>query len=158
LLLATEKGLYELDDINPNSSILQILVDPNNQALNFYAVTTAIDVRGGISVAVAAQNSKGVYLSSQAGKSNTFRALDGMQNLDVRVLAVQYQGTRSWLWSGTFAFGDDVGKGVYRWELRGDEDPVTGWETFNTNWKAGSCRALTFSNSGVIAATHRGGI
>ncbi len=158
LLLATDKGLYELDDINPNSSILQILVDPNNQALNFYAVTTAMDVRGGFSVAVAAQNSKGVYLSSQAGKSNTFRVLDGMQNLDVRVLAVQVQGARSWLWAGTFAFGDDGGKGVYRWELRGDEDPVTGWETFNANWKAGSCRALTFSASGVIAATHRGGV
>jgi len=87
------------------------------------------------------------------------RQIQGMEDLDVRVLAVQYQGPRSWLWAGTFALsGDDPGKGCYRWELRGDEDPVAGWETFNANWKAGSCHGLTFSASGVLAATHRGGV
>ena len=158
LLLATDKGFYELIDPHANSSVVQVLVSAQNQAMSFYAVTTSTDARGDVSVAVAAQNSGGVFLSSQGGRSNTFRPIEGMEGLDVRMLAVQAQGPRAWLWAGTFAFGDDTGKGVYRWELRGDEDPVTGWETFTGNWKAGSCRGLTFCTSGVLAATHRSGI
>ncbi len=158
LLLATDKGLYELADPNSSRNIVQILVSSQNQALGFYGVAVATDVRGDVTVAAAAQNSGGVFLSSQGGRSSTFRPIEGMEGLDVRVLAVQMQGPRAWLWAGTFAFGDDTGKGVYRWELRGDEDPVTGWETFTGNWKAGSCRGLTFSASGVLAATHRSGV
>jgi hypothetical protein len=127
--------------------------------MSFYGVTTAVGVRGDVSVAVASQNSEGVFLSSQGGRSNSFHKIEGMEGLDVRVLAVQVQGPRSWLWAGTFAFGDDDGKGCYRWELRENgEDPIAGWEIFNAGWKAGSCRALTFSTSGILAATHHGGV
>lgn len=158
LLLATDNGLFELIDPKPERNLVQVLVSPSNQALGFYGIATATDVRGDVTVAIAAQNSGGVYLSSQGGRSNTFRLTEGMEGLDVRVLAVQYQGPRAFLWAGTFAFGDDVGKGCYRWELRGDEDPPEGWETFTADWRAGSCRALAFCASGVLAATHRGGV
>ncbi|MFN8450588.1 MAG: hypothetical protein U0521_18875 [Anaerolineae bacterium] len=116
------------------------------------------NLRGEVSVAVAAQESGGVYLSFQSGRPNTFGVMEGMEGLDVRVLAVQYKGPRAWLWAGTFAFGDDVGKGCFRWELRGPEDPPSGWFTFDADWKAGSCRALAFMGDIVFAATHRGGI
>ncbi len=159
LLLATDGGLYEITDPKPDSTLLQVVVNPQNQALSFYAVTTATDARGDVSVAVAAQNSGGVYLSSQGGRSHSFRPIEGMENLDVRVLAVQYQGSRAWLWSGTFAAsGADDGRGCYRWELRGDEDPPEGWETFDTDWKGGSCHGLAFTDSGVLAASHRSGV
>ncbi|MBI1257358.1 MAG: putative baseplate assembly protein [Chloroflexi bacterium] len=159
LLLATDNGLFELTDPQPGANSLQVLVNPQNQALSFYAVTMAVGARGEVSVAVAAQNNGGVYLSSQGGKSNTYHKIEGMEGLDVRVLAVQYQGPRAWLWSGTFAFGDEDGKGCFRWELRENgEDPISGWETFNGGWKAGSCHGLTFSSSGVLAATHRNGV
>ncbi len=160
LLLATDKGLYELIDPKPESNLVQVLVSAANQALSFYSVTTYTDLRGSVMVAVAAQNSGGVFVSSESGRSNTFRPIEGMEGLDVRVLAVQVQGPRAWLWAGTFAFGDDAGKGCYRWEIRegGAEDPPEGWDTFTADWKAGSCRALAFGSSGVFAATHRGGV
>lgn len=158
LLLATDKGLYELVDPAPERNLVQVLVTQQNQALSFYSVTTATDVSGGVTVAVAAQNSGGVFISTQGGRTNTFRKIEGMEGLDVRVLAVQTDGPRNFLWAGTFAFGDEPGRGCYRWELRGDEDPPEGWETFTADWNAGSCRGLTFIERGVLAATHRGGI
>jgi hypothetical protein len=158
LLLATDKGLYELAELEPNSSIVQVLVVPNNQSLSFYAVTAVTDARGQVMVAVAAQNSGGVYLSGQGGRANTFRPIEGVEGKDVRVLAVQTQGTRRWLWAGTYAFGEESGAGCLRWELRGDEDPVEGWQAFASKWEAGSCRSLCFAGSHVFAASHRGGV
>src|SRR5262249_5073996 len=99
------------------------------------------------------------FLSVDAGKTRTFRRALGLENQDVRVLTIQADGPRLWLWAGTFAAsGEDIGNGCYRWELLGEEDPVGGWQQFNTNWKAGSCRGLPFLGSIVMAATHRGGI
>lgn len=158
LLLATDRGLYELNNPGPNTNIEQILVDQNNQAMRFYAVATATNLRGEVSVAVAAQETGGVYLSFLGGRPNTFGIMEGMSGLDVRVLEVQYKGPRAWLWAGTYAFGDDTGKGCFRWELRGAEDPPSGWFTFDNNWKAGSCRGLAFMGDTVFAATHRAGI
>lgn len=158
LLLATDKGLYELSELEPNSSIVQVLVDPNNQSLSFYAVAAVSDALGQVMVAVAAQNSGGVYLSSRGGRANTFRPIEGVEGKDVRVLAVQSQGTRSWLWAGIYAFGEESGAGCFRWELRGDEDPVEGWQAFAGKWEAGSCRSLCFADGHVFAATHRGGV
>jgi hypothetical protein len=159
LLLASDAGLFEITSPHPQSEIVQVLVNPQQQALSFYAVTAHMDIRGDVSVAVAAQNEGGVYLSSDAGRSNTFRRIEGaVDGKDVRVLAVQRQGARAWLWAGTFAFGEDSGNGCYRWELRGDEDPVEGWVAMNANWRGGSCRGLAFVRRGVLAATHRGGV
>ncbi|MFN8450589.1 MAG: hypothetical protein U0521_18880 [Anaerolineae bacterium] len=41
LLLATDKGLYELNNPGPNTNIEQVLVSERNQAMRFYAVATA---------------------------------------------------------------------------------------------------------------------
>lgn len=157
LLLATDKGLYELP-IRPGGSPVQLVVDPKNQDLGFYNVATATDTRGAVSVAVAAQNLGGVFLSSEGGRSESFRSI-GLTKDDVRQLAVQYDGPRAFLWAGVAAAGgEDPGKGCYRWELRGAEDPPEGWREFTKDWKGGSCLGIAFQGAMVLAATHRSGV
>jgi hypothetical protein len=155
LLLATSRGLYELA---PGGSPVQILVDPQEQGRGFYAVTVSRGIRGDVSVAVAAQATGGIYLSSQGARPNSFRMI-GQQGKDIRVLAVQSDGPRSFLWAGAAAAGpEDTGQGCFRWELRGDETPPEGWRAMNTGWVGGSCRSLTFLGGMAFAATHRAGV
>ncbi|HKV88853.1 MAG TPA: baseplate J/gp47 family protein [Candidatus Dormibacteraeota bacterium] len=157
LLLATDRGLYELA-IAPGASPVQVLVDPGNQGLGFHAVTSIVQVRGEVTVAVAGQQTRGVYLSTQAGKGQTFRGL-GLSGEDVRVLAVQAAGPRSFLWAGLAVEGvDDPGKGCYAWELRGDEAPPEGWVAHSQGWLAGSCKGIAFQGGAVLTATHHGGV
>ena len=157
LLLATAKGLYELP-LQPGASPVQLIIDPVDQDRGFYAVAVATDVRGAVSVAVASQNVDGVFLSSEGGQTETFRHI-GLKKEDVRQLAIQYDGPRSFLWAGvTAAGGDDPGKGCFRWELRGTEDPPEGWVAFNKGWKGGSCLGLAFQGTRVVVSTHRAGV
>jgi hypothetical protein len=160
LLLATDRGIYELM-VAPGSSPVQILVDPANQGLGFHAITAIVEVRGEVTVAVAAQQTQGVYLSTAAGRSQSFRRL-GLSGEDVRVLAVQQVGPRSFLWAGLAVEGvDDPGKGCFSWELLGDKDPSDGWVARSQGWRAGSCRSLTFmgdQREQVLAASHHGGV
>ena len=100
----------------------------------------------------------GIYLSSQGGATKTFKNI-GHKGDDVRRLAIQYDGARSFLWAGTAAANpDDAGKGCFRWELRGSEVPPEGWVPFNTGWTGGSVRSLTFLGSRVLAASHHAGV
>jgi hypothetical protein len=154
LLLATDVGLYEL---RIGGSPVQVLVDPQDQDKGFYAVVTSRDVRGQVSVAVAAQATGGVFLSSEGGRPNTFRAI-GLQGEDARVLAVQYDGPRAFLWAGVAAVGGEHGKGCFRWELRGAGDAPEGWRAFGKDWTGGSCRSLAFLGARVLAASHRAGV
>lgn len=157
LLLATDVGLYELP-YQPGASPVQVLVDPQSQNLGFYAVVASRDVRGQVTVAVAAQGARGVFLSSAGGQRNTFRLI-GLRGEDVRVLAVQYDGPRAFLWAGAAAAGpDDPGKGCFRWELLGTQDPPDGWRPFSVGWNGGSCRALAFLGTRVMAASFRSGV
>lgn len=157
LLLATSVGLYELD-MQPGGSPVQALVDKASQALGFYAVVASADVRGVVNVAVAAQNTSGVYLSSNGGATNTFRRI-GLRGEDIRELAIEHDGPRSFLWAGAAASGgDDPGKGCFTWELRGSEDPPEGWQAFGKNWNGGTCRSITFVGSKVLAASHHAGV
>jgi hypothetical protein len=157
LFLATDAGLYELDT-RPGSSPVQVLVDPQDQKRAFYAVTSSRDLRGQVSVAVAAQTTGGVFLSSEGGRPNTFRLI-GLQGSDIRVLAVQVDGPRAFLWAGAYAAGQsDNGKGCFRWELRGREDPPEGWVELNQGWTGGSCRALAFLGNQALAASYRQGV
>ncbi len=157
LLLAADAGLFE---ITVGRSPVQILVNPRDQDMGFYAVVAHTDVRGISSVAVAAQSLGGVYLSNTGGRPNTFRQIRSKlpRDSDVRVLAVQYDGPRAFLWAGTAATGGGVGRGCYRWELRGKEDPPEGWVAYSGGWEAGSCKGLAFHRSQVFAATHRLGV
>jgi hypothetical protein len=158
-LMSTDVGLYELTP-GPGASPVQVLVDPADQDLGFYGIAASAEVLGGVNVAVASQGAKGVYLSSEGGKPGTFRKIDlNMQNEDVRVLAVQYDGPRSFLWAGTAALGpDDNGRGLFRWELRGSENPPEGWQPFAGSWQGGSCRGIAFLGTKVLAASHHSGV
>src|SRR5262249_53320775 len=71
LFLATSAGLFELS-MQPGSGPVQVYVRPDDQQIGYYAVATA-SLKGGASVAVAARNMGGVFLSSDGGKGNTFR-------------------------------------------------------------------------------------
>jgi hypothetical protein len=157
LLLATDAGLYELPwsgDRIPD----QIRVIPEDQARGFYSIAVSTDFRGESTVAVAAQEFGGVFLSSQGGKEGSFRLI-GLAGEDVRRLAVQRLEPHSYLWAGTAAAGEaDVGKGCFRWQLRGDADPPEGWEAAAANWQAGSCWGFAFQGTRVLAATHHGGV
>ncbi|HYO49494.1 MAG TPA: baseplate J/gp47 family protein [Chloroflexia bacterium] len=157
LLLATNAGLYELS-LRPEGSPVQVLVDAANQKLGFYGVVASTDVRGVVSVAVSAENTGGVYLSTQGGRPNTFRHT-GLRGEDIRELAVQYDGPRSFLWAGAATpGGDDPGRGLFSWELRGSEDPPEGWRPFGKGWTGGSCRGIAFLGTKVLAASHRAGV
>jgi hypothetical protein len=156
LLLATDVGLYELV-LEPGSSPIQVLVDPANQSLGFYSVTVANESQGMVSVAVSAENTLGLYLSNQGGLTRTFRKI-GLEGEDVRRMAIQYDGPRAYLWAGTASTGGDDGRGCYRWELRGTEDPPERWLAFNKGWNGGSVHSLAFVGLHVLAASHHGGL
>lgn len=156
LLLATEVGLYQVL-IQKDAVPEQLVVVPDNLGLGFYAVTASTDAMGVTSVAVAARGKQGVYLSHDGGKSKSFKAI-GLNNEEVRVLAVQRRGLRRYLWAGIAAVGDDPGSGAHRWLLTGAEDNPEGWIAFNKGWDASSCRSLAFDDNRVYAASRRGGV
>jgi uncharacterized phage protein gp47/JayE len=157
LLLASDVGLYEIG-LDSGATFVQILVTPQ-QTRGFYSVAVSLDALGHRNVAVAAQSNGGVWLSSEGGAPETFRDTKTLSREDIRVLAIQREGPRAWLWAGAAAAGsDDPGKGAWRWELRGGDDPAEGWVPFGRGWKAGSCWGLAFHEGTVYAATHHGGV
>jgi len=157
LLIATRVGLFELA-VRPGATPLQVLVDPNNQDLGFFAVAAAADVRGGVSVAVSGMGQAGVFLSSTGGRGGSFRSI-GLRGQDVRVLEVQRDGPRAFLWAGlAAASGSDPGKGCLSRELLGSADPPEGWRAYDKGWDGGSCLALAFSGATVYAGSHRAGV
>lgn len=157
LLLATNVGLYELG-IGSGGGPVQILVDASDQDKGFFSVATTTGVRGDVNVVVASYATGGIYLSSGGGRSNTFRKI-GLQGEDIRELAVQVDGPRRFLWAGAAApGGDNPGKGCFRWELRGAEDPPEGWQAFAKGWTGGSVRSLSFQGTTVVAGSHRAGV
>jgi hypothetical protein len=156
LFLATESGLYELV-LTPEGSPVQVLVVQDDPDLGFYAVAASRDLRGQVSVSVAARGTEGIYLSSEGGESKSFRHI-GLDGEDIRTLAVKRDGPRSFLWAGAAAAGGADGKGCFRWELRGSEDPPEGWQAFSRGWEGGSCRSLAFLGSLVVAGSHHAGV
>jgi hypothetical protein len=157
LLIATRVGLFELA-LQPGARPLQVVVDPSNQDLGFWAVAASTDFRGATSVAVAAMESGGVWLSPNGGRRETFRNI-GLKDADVRVLEVQHDGPRSFLWAGLTALsGADPGKGCQSYELLGGAPSPAGWRPFDKNWDGGSCLSIAFSGSTVYAGSHRAGV
>lgn len=155
LLLATSRGLYELSTA-PGSVPIQVLVEPAHQDLGFYAVASTITASGAISVAVAARGTAGVYLSGEAARPGTFRMI-GMKGEDIRVLAVQQEGPNDLLFAGVAAPGE-VGKGCYRWRIWDSPDSQPEWEPLSRGWDGGSCLAIAFTGTRVLAASHRAGV
>ena len=153
LLLATDKGLYELAML-PEASPVPVLVDPSNQSRGFYAVASTTTIRGAVVVAVAAQAIGGVFLSDRGGRSDSFKHV-GLNGVDVRVLEMQQDGPRSFLWAGVAVGGNEPERGCYRIEIEVSADS---WRNFVKGWNGGSCRALAFQGSKVVAATHHSGV
>jgi hypothetical protein len=156
LLLATETGLFELV-LRPGGSPVQVLVSRDDADLGFYAIAASPDLRGEVSVALASRSAQGVYLSSRGGRSGSFRPI-GLAGEDIRCLVIQHVGPRSFLWAGAAAAGGAAGNGTFRWELRGEENPPEGWQSFREGWEGGSCRALALSGTILVAGTHRAGV
>ncbi|MEU1606126.1 putative baseplate assembly protein [Micromonospora matsumotoense] len=154
LLLATDTGLYEVS-LLPGSVPLQILVDPADADRGFYAVRSFVSERGAPGVAVAAQASFGVYLSTAGGRPGSFTHV-GLANVDSRVLAVQYDGPATLLWAGA---GEPdpkkPGQGCHRTRLF--ESDVK-WQQVQAGWVGGTCRDLAFVGTLAVAATQSGGV
>lgn len=155
LMLATDDGLYELS-LQPDASPLQVLVDTNKPKLGFTAVAASVGIRGTFFVAVAARGAEGVFLSSQGGKPNSFTNI-GLKGENVRVLEMQADGVRTFLWAGIAVAGNEPGRGCFKWELQGSEPPSSG-KRMEKGWDGGSCHALAFKGSFVFAATHQKGV
>ncbi|MFF0468649.1 putative baseplate assembly protein [Micromonospora zamorensis] len=154
LLVATDTGLYEVS-LLPGAVPLQILVDPSDADRGFYSVRAFVSERGAPGVAAAAQASFGVYLSTAGGRPGSFTHV-GLSNVDNRVLAVQYDGPATLLWSGA---GEPdpkkPGQGCHRTRLF--ESDVK-WQSMQAGWIGGTCRDLAFAGSLAVAATQSGGV
>ena len=156
LFLATSVGLFELS-MKADAAPLQVFVRPDDQTIGYWAVAVA-NLKSGPCVAVATRQNGGVFISSEAGRGNTFRNI-GLAGEDVRVLAIQYDGAQSFLWAGQAAPAvGDPGKGCFAWELLGSQDPPEGWQTFNKSWLGGSCVELAFQGNKILAATYDAGV
>jgi hypothetical protein len=162
LLIATDVGLFDLS-MAPGIGPLQVLVDEASPDRGFYSVAVAAGERGAVKVAVAGKGSSGVFLSVDRGAPGSFKNI-GLAQEDVRVLEVQYDGPRSFLWAGAAAQGGgDPGKGCWRWELTGvGNAPPEGWKRFGKGWQGGSCTSLSFLEGDgggiVLAGTHQAGV
>lgn len=156
LFMATSGGLHQLS-VDADATAVPLLVDPANQDMAFWSVVVIHEERGGTSVAVAAQEKAGIYLSDRGGATGTF-GLIGQVGEDVRTLAVQRDGPRRFLWAGTAAPGGptEPGHGVFRREVLGAQ--AQDWDHFDKAWTAGTCWALAFRGSTVLAATQQVGI
>jgi hypothetical protein len=155
LLLATSAGLYELAML-PQASPVQVFVDQGDQG--FYSVVAARDLRGWTNVAVAARGNGGVYYSWQEGRSHTFRDV-GLRDQDVRVLAIEREGLRSFLWGGMATdVAGGTGKGCVSLELQGEDSSSDGWQPAREGWDGGSCRSLGVQGGKILAGSHHKGV
>ena len=156
LLLATEKGIYQLS-LDHGAVPIPVLVDAKFPELGFRAITVSSSTGGNTFVAVAGYENKGVYLSSESIKSNSFLNI-GLAGELIEVLSVQHRGPHRHVWAGIAAPGSDQGKGCFRWTLSESSENPEGWKAYFNNWKAGGCRSLTFQGPMVLAASYRLGV
>ena len=155
LLLATEKGLYELGSGGGGGPV-PVLVEPGEQGLGFHSVVAVSDATGETQVALASIGERGVYLSRVGGQRETFQRI-GLDGKMVRRLAVQRRGPHIYLWAGLAVPGDAPGDGCRRFRLSASGESGE-WESFAKGWRAGSCRGLAIAGGMVFAATRIGGV
>jgi hypothetical protein len=160
LLVAGTAGMYEVTP-EPNATAVQVVVDPSQADLGYYAVDAFLDYRGTTGVVVAAEGSSGVWLSDQAGASNSYYNIR-RQGDDIRALAVQYDGPVTYVWSAR-AVSDPSDTGCVR--LRVDDltqidhtGVLTAWETLDAGWTGGSCWQVSFGGLQAYAASQSGGV
>jgi hypothetical protein len=156
LLVAGAGGLREIE-VGPSSQGARVLVvDSEVEELGVYAVAASGNSQGEYQVAVAADDLRGVYISREGGRTNSF-AHKGLKGLDVRVLEVQSEGDRTRFWAGTMVPGGQPGEGCRSWDFT-EGEPSEGWREWSRGWAAGGCKGLTFVGSRVYAATVRKGV
>jgi hypothetical protein len=158
VLLATDKGLYELAN-KGGATPVQVPVFDGDARFGFFSIA-ASRVAGNVTVALAAQAGKGIWVSNQAGLGRSFEQWWTPPNADlVSVLRVQRDGARSFLWAGFGATGDDAGKGASRIELNGapKAQSAQNWDSFD-GWAGQGVRELAFSNTTIFAASLSRGV
>jgi hypothetical protein len=154
LVMATRVGLFELA-LERGARPLQVVVDPADPDLGTWSVAGAVDLAGVWRVAVSTMQARGVYLSTGGGKWAFTRL--GLAGEDIRVLRLQRDGPRTFLWAGTAAAsGAETGRGCRSMELTTGEDAP--WKTWDKGWDGGSCLSLAFSGATTYAGTHRSGV
>lgn len=160
LLMVGTAGVYQLT-LGADAIPVQVVVDRAHADLGYYAVDSFLDYRGRSGVVVAAEGSGGVWLSDQAGESNTFYAIRRPGD-DIRALAMQYDGPVTYVWSAR-AVSNPTDTGCVR--LRIDDlteidhsGVLNGWETLDTGWTGGSCWAVSFGGTEAYAASQSGGV
>ncbi|WP_431267346.1 hypothetical protein [Dankookia sp. P2] len=77
---------------------------------------------------------------------------------DIRVLAFQRDGDRTYLWAGFAAVGGAAGDGLMRIEARVDGIDAGGWKPFGKGWQGGSCKGIDFAEGTVVAGTNSMGV
>jgi hypothetical protein len=157
MLLATDVGLYELS-LDAGASLLQVFVRSGDEAVGYHTVAAAKNTRGAYYVAIAARGSGGAFLSAEGGRGNTFNNI-GLAGEDVRLLEIQRDGSRLFLWAGiAAASAGDPGKGCRVIELVAGEEPAANWDTYGKSWLGGSCVNLVFAQGSIYAGTYDGGV
>lgn len=160
LLVAGTAGMYEVTP-QPDATAVQVIVDPDHAGLGYYAVDSFLDYRGRAGVVVAAEGSGGVWLSDQAGASNSFFTIRRPGD-DIRALAMQYDGPVTYVWSAR-SVSSPTDTGCVR--LRIDDiaqidhtGVLSSWETLDRGWAGGSCGAVSFGGQQAYAASQSGGV
>ncbi|MDI1463784.1 putative baseplate assembly protein [Catellatospora sp. KI3] len=154
LLLASDAGLFEMSLVD-GAVPLQIVVDQKDQDRGFNSVRAFVSERGVWGVALAAETSYGVYLSTAGGKPGTFQHV-GLAGTDTRALAVQLDGPDTVLWVGTgMADPRKPGKGCYRARLF---EADVRWQEMSNGWTGGTCWGLDFTDGVAYAASQSGGV
>lgn len=163
LLVAGTAGLYEMAPVADATPVRSVVrpARPGEQELGFYAVDSFVDYRGRVGVAVAAEASGGVWISPQAGATETFVPV-GRAGEDIRTLAVQYDGPVTYVWAAR-AVRSDTESGCAR--LRVDDLTAADlagagnrWGVLSTGWTGGSCWKVSFGGTKAYAATQTGGV
>ncbi len=159
LFLATRKGVrrFELGS-EAGSKTLDRLGEAPQERDGFYAVAAARHALGVSMVAVAGREKSGVLISLQGGEPGTFLPVPGAEGKDIRVLAFQVDGDRSFLWAGISAEAGAEGEGAMRIEARATGIDPGGWKSMMKGWRGGSCESLDFTGRSVVAGSNRAGV
>jgi hypothetical protein len=152
LLVAGAQGLHEW-----TAGTAPLEVGLGQVPTELYAVAVARHARGEVTVAVAAQDKRGVAVSRQGGQSGTFEPI-GLVGEEVRILATQQRDDgRTFLWAGTWSIGSQIGKGFYRCELLGAERRPEPWQAIK-GWEGASALCLAFLANLALAGSYEGGV
>lgn len=162
LVVATGQGLYKLGlggdySLTGIDGPTLIPVDPENPTTGFYSVTAMKSYRGMTSIAAAAMQTGGIYLSGDKPLSGTYEQV-GLSGEDVRRLLSFGLGSRLFLIAGAYARGTSAGTGCKVMEILPNGKATSKWNLLAKGWTGGSCRAMAVCGDLLVAGTHRSGV